>query len=144
MKYLFDIDGIAYEIELSKGETKQMEYKKGRFAKVSLNQISQQPTKTSIGSAFLRVEFDNGNIWRSKDAVIPRIITPQEKERQRIGKLIADIRKEKGLSQVQLAELCGTHQGHIARIELGKYSVGLDTLANIAEALGCKIDITEK
>lgn len=73
MKYLFDIDGIAYEIELSKGETKQLEYKKGRFAKVSLYQISQQPTKTSIGSAFLHVEFDNGNVWKSKDAVIPRI-----------------------------------------------------------------------
>ena len=73
MKYLFDIDGIAYEIELSNGETKQLEYKKGHYAKVSLNQISQQPTETSIGSAFLRVEFDNGNVWHSKDAVIPRI-----------------------------------------------------------------------
>lgn len=65
-------------------------------------------------------------------------------ERQRIGKLISEIRKKKGLSQTQLAERCGMHQGHIARVELGKYSVGLDTLANIAEALGCKIDITEK
>ena len=65
-------------------------------------------------------------------------------ERQRIGKLIADIRKEKGLSQAQLAERCGTHQGHIARIELGKYSVGLDTLASIAEALDCQLDITKK
>ena len=73
MKYLFDIDGVAYEIELSKNETKQLEYKKGHYAKVSLNQISQQPTETSIGSAFLRVEFDNGNVWHSKDAVIPRI-----------------------------------------------------------------------
>jgi hypothetical protein len=73
MKYLFDIDGIAYEIELSKGETKQLEYKKGKFAKVSLRKISQQPTETSIGSAFLRVEFDNGNVWNSKDAVIPRL-----------------------------------------------------------------------
>ncbi len=65
-------------------------------------------------------------------------------ERQRIGKLISEIRKKKGLSQTQIAERCGMHQGHIARVELGKYSVGLDTLANIAEALGCKIDITEK
>lgn len=65
-------------------------------------------------------------------------------ERQRIGKLIADIRKEKGLSQAQLAEQCGTHQGHIARIELGKYSVGLDSLASIAEALDCKIEILKK
>lgn len=65
-------------------------------------------------------------------------------ERFRIGKRIAELRKERGLSQVQLAERCGMHQGHIARVELGKYSVGIDTLVNIAEALGCKIDITEK
>ena len=94
MKYLFDIDGIAYEIELEKGETKQLEYKKGRFAKVSLHQISMQPTTTDIGSAFLRVEFDNGNIWRSKDAVIPRIITEQERQRWRMGKDIAELRKQ--------------------------------------------------
>ena len=74
MKYLFDIDGIAYEIELEKGETKQLEYKKGRFVKVSLHKISMQPTTTEIGSAILRVEFDNGNIWKFKDAAIQRII----------------------------------------------------------------------
>lgn len=73
MKYLFDIDGTAYEIELSNGETKQLEYKQGRFAKVSLRKISRQPTKDSIGSAFLRVEFDNGNIWHSRDAVIAKL-----------------------------------------------------------------------
>lgn len=64
-------------------------------------------------------------------------------ERQRIGKLIADIRKQQGLSQAQLAERCGMHQGHIARIELGKYSVGLDTLTAITKALDCQIDITQ-
>lgn len=66
-----------------------------------------------------------------------------EKERQRIGRRIADLRKTRGLTQVQLAERCGMHQGHIARIELGKYSVGLDTLANISSALQCRIDIDE-
>ena len=74
MKYLFDIDGIAYEIELSNVETKQLEYKKGHFAKVTLRQISQEPTTTDVGSALLRIEFDNGNVWHSKDAVIPKII----------------------------------------------------------------------
>ena len=72
MKYLFDIDGIAYELELSKGETKQLEYKKGRFAKVSIRQIGTEPTEDSLGNAFLRVEFDNGNVWHSKDAVIAK------------------------------------------------------------------------
>ena len=75
MKFLFDIDGIAYELELSKGETKQIEYKNGRFAKVSIHKIGTFPTKNSIGNAYLRVEFDNGNVWNSKDAVIPKLDT---------------------------------------------------------------------
>ena len=73
MKVLFDIDGIAYELELSKGETKRIEYKSGKFANVSIQKIGNEPTETSIGSAYLRIEFDNGNVWHSKDAVIPKV-----------------------------------------------------------------------
>ncbi len=61
-------------------------------------------------------------------------------ERERIGKRIADIRKETGISQAKLAEMSGLDQGHIARIELGKYNVGIDTLSKIAEVFGMKID----
>ena len=61
-------------------------------------------------------------------------------ERLRIGRRIAETRKERGLTQTQLAERCGLQQAHIARIEAGRYSVGLDTLAQIADALGMKID----
>ena len=64
----------------------------------------------------------------------------KEKERLRIGRRIAEIRKEQALTQAQVAERCGLQQAHIARIEAGRYSVGLDTLAQIAEALGRKID----
>jgi transcriptional regulator with XRE-family HTH domain len=64
----------------------------------------------------------------------------KEKERNRIGKRIADIRREKGITQSQLAELSGMRQSHIARIEAGYYSVGFDTLQAIARALGCQVD----
>lgn len=64
-------------------------------------------------------------------------------ERERIGKRIADIRKETGISQAKLAEMSGLDQGHIARIELGKYNVGIDTLSKIAEVFGMKIDFTK-
>lgn len=144
MKYLFDIDGIAYEIELEKGETKQLEYKKGRFAKVSLHQISMQPTTTDIGSAFLRVEFDNGNIWRSKDAVIPRIITEQERQRWRMGKDIAELRKQRGMTQQDVADRADIMRPHIARVELGKYNFGFDTLQAIADALDADIRIVPR
>ena len=61
-------------------------------------------------------------------------------ERLRIGQRIAELRKEQGMTQTQLAERCGLQQAHIARIEAGRYSVGLDTLAQIADAMGMKID----
>lgn len=64
----------------------------------------------------------------------------KEEERLRIGRRIAEIRKERGLTQTQLAQQCGQQQAHIARIEAGRYSVGLDTLAQIADAMGMKID----
>ena len=60
--------------------------------------------------------------------------------RLRIGQRIAELRKEQNLTQTQLAERCGLQQAHIARIEAGRYSVGLDTLAQIADAMGMKID----
>ena len=64
-----------------------------------------------------------------------------EEERQRIGQRIADLRKEKGMTQQGLADIVGMQRNHISRIEAGKYSVGFDTLQAIAEALGGTIDI---
>lgn len=65
-------------------------------------------------------------------------------ERERIGQRIAELRKEQGISQAKLSELTGIGSGHIARIELGKYSIGIDTLAKIAEILEYKIDFVKK
>ena len=78
-----------------------------------------------------------------------------EQERQRIGQRIADLRKavewtdgngihRKGMTQTELALITGLTRTHILRIEQGKYSVGLDYLAAIAEALGCEIDFINK
>lgn len=62
-------------------------------------------------------------------------------ERERIGKRIAELRKAKGLTQAQLAEKTGFSQSNIGRIETGRYSVGLDVLASIAEALGATVEL---
>ena len=67
-----------------------------------------------------------------------------ENERLRIGKRIAEIRNEKGISQAKLAELTGIDSGHIARIELGKYSTGIDILSKIAEVLNYKVDFIKR
>lgn len=63
--------------------------------------------------------------------------------RQRIGQRIAELRKEKGYSQAKLAELTGFAPGNIARVELGRYSTGIDILSKIASALDARLDIVK-
>ena len=53
----------------------------------------------------------------------------------RIGGLIRDARRHKGMTQSDLAELLGTSQGAVTRIEQGKQNLSLDTLAKIGDAL---------
>lgn len=63
--------------------------------------------------------------------------------RKYIGKKIAELRKGSGMSQIELAEKSGVGHSHIARIELGKYSVGVDTLQKIAHVFDKKIDFVD-
>jgi transcriptional regulator with XRE-family HTH domain len=65
----------------------------------------------------------------------------KEQERQRIGQRIADLRKQKGMTQQDLSDAVGIQRNHLSRIEQGRYSVGFDTLQAIAEVLGGTIDI---
>lgn len=65
----------------------------------------------------------------------------KELQRQRIGQRIAEIRKEKGLTQQDLADRTGIQRNHISRIEQGRYSVGFDTLQLIAEAMAGNVEI---
>lgn len=61
--------------------------------------------------------------------------------RQAIGKSIERERLKKGISQSELAQLAGTTQSHISRIEKGKYNFTFDTLNEIAKSLNCYIDL---
>ena len=67
-----------------------------------------------------------------------------EQERQRIGQDIAQLRKEKGMTQQDLADRAGLLRNHVCRIEKGKFSVGFDHLSSIAEALGKKVVFIDK
>src|ERR1017187_1015285 len=53
----------------------------------------------------------------------------------RIGTLIRDARRHQHLSQSDLAELLGTSQSAIARIEQGKQNLSLEMLARIGASL---------
>ncbi|CAA9377100.1 UDP-N-acetylglucosamine 1-carboxyvinyltransferase [uncultured Nocardioides sp.] len=57
----------------------------------------------------------------------------------RIGNLIRDARKHRGLTQSQLAELLSTSQSAINRIEKGHQNLSLETLARIGAALDSEI-----
>ena len=61
-----------------------------------------------------------------------------------IGQRIKELRLQSHLSQRDLASLTGCTNANIANIELGKYSVGLDVLSNIADKLGCNVELIEK
>lgn len=63
--------------------------------------------------------------------------------RDKIGARVLALRKFAGLSQEELAARSGLQRTHISRIEMGKYTVTLDTLQAIAEALGMTVDIID-
>lgn len=57
----------------------------------------------------------------------------------RIGKLIRDARKHRGYTQAQLADVLGTSQSAVNRIERGHQNLSLEMLARIGEALDSEI-----
>jgi transcriptional regulator with XRE-family HTH domain len=56
-----------------------------------------------------------------------------------VAEKVVSRRKELGLSQAELAELTGTTQSAIARLEAGGRPPRIDTLLRIAEALDCEL-----
>lgn len=54
---------------------------------------------------------------------------------------IKELRKQKGLSQKTLAELCGVHQTAVSQWEKGRTTPDLDSLKKLANALGVSVEI---
>jgi DNA-binding XRE family transcriptional regulator len=57
---------------------------------------------------------------------------------------LAAMRLKKGLSQAALAQLVGTSQSHIARMEKGDDDIRLSTARRLAEALGTDLETVAK
>lgn len=57
-----------------------------------------------------------------------------------LGERIREIRKSKGFTQEQLAEMVGVEPRHISRVEGGYNSPSIERLAKIADALGVPIN----
>ena len=58
-----------------------------------------------------------------------------------LGKRLQNVRKAKGFSQDDLADLVGTKRSNISRIESGKQNVSFDLLNKVASALDVSVDI---
>lgn len=64
----------------------------------------------------------------------------EQKKEILIGKNIKRIRKEKGLTQKKLGELCGINEANIRKYELGKANPKIETIEKIAKALETTAD----
>ncbi|MFO7680536.1 MAG: helix-turn-helix transcriptional regulator [Chloroflexota bacterium] len=57
------------------------------------------------------------------------------------GYQVARLRLQKGLTQAELAELVGSHQSSIARLESGRVAPRVSFLQKVVEALGGELEI---
>lgn len=60
-----------------------------------------------------------------------------------LGTIVRKYREDRGLSQAELANLIGSIQAYISRLERGLENPGLRTMELLAEALGRKFDIAK-
>jgi transcriptional regulator with XRE-family HTH domain len=63
--------------------------------------------------------------------------------RKRIGKRIEELRLMKGFTKQKLAKLTDISSASITRLEAGRHSMGIDTLAKIANVLDATLEIVE-
>ena len=68
-----------------------------------------------------------------KKGTSTREIYEQEFETFKLGVMLQELRKEKGLTQEQLAERCGTTKTYISRIENNASDIRLSTLMRIIQ-----------
>ena len=64
-------------------------------------------------------------------------------ERERIGARIAELRKSLGMTQEDLAAKCGLQRTTVSKIEHGRFSVSVDMLSRICDALGARIELAQ-
>ncbi len=77
--------------------------------------------------------------WHDQQMQDPEFMA--ELEKLEPGYQVARLRIKLGLTQAQLAELVGTRQPSIARLENGEASPSLSFLEKVAEALGAEVKV---
>ena len=64
-----------------------------------------------------------------------------ESPRESVVRQLKEVRKGKGMTQQELAELVGTKKSNISRLESGRYNPSLDFLERVAGGLGREIEV---
>lgn len=78
---------------------------------------------------------DDFFIQEARDAVASESIS------SRVGNIVRQAREQAGISQVGLAEECGMRQPTLSRIERGATNPTVETLNDIAKALGKRPEV---
>lgn len=60
------------------------------------------------------------------------------------GAVFRRLRKAKGISQIEVAELANVNKTTVSNFELGKYGASLYTLGNMLDAIGYGLEVAEK
>lgn len=77
--------------------------------------------------------------WQSRQLADPEFVA--ESEKLELGYEITRLRLLRGLTRAQLAEIVGTRQASIARLENGNSVPSLSFLGRIAKALDARIEL---
>ena len=141
------LDPARVRVETTEGDTYIIGFRS------SMNyQIDQQCdgffTKCIIGLFDKYYKGDMNDVWgpilvgmfRNRLESFLWVINDRNKERERIGIRIKELRKEHNMDAKTLAQKIGIDAGNLSRIEQGKFSVGIDILNKIASVLNMKID----
>jgi transcriptional regulator with XRE-family HTH domain len=67
----------------------------------------------------------------------------EENSRKRIGRRIEELRLMRGYTKQKLAKMTNISSASVTRMEAGRHSVGIDTLAKIAKNLDATLEIVE-
>ena len=70
-------------------------------------------------------------------------MSTKEETRKRIGQRVKALRTMAGLTQQELADRAGLQRTHIGRIEDGAFGSQVETIQQVAEAIGMTIDIID-
>ncbi len=86
------------------------------------------------------MKFDDLKTELLKDPEVKKAYDALEPE-YKIKRMLIEARIEKNLTQKELAELIGTKQANISRLESGTYNPSIKFLQKVAKSLGKELQI---